>query len=612
MSYYRSLGLVREPFSSSPDPDMLYRARPHLECLQHMEIAVRLRRGLNVALGEVGTGKTTLARELIRLLGRDGDMAVHFLDDPYYPSPAEFLMALGRLFGRDVSAVGRDTWLLREAVKAALLDVSGAGERIVTLVVDEGQKLTRPCLEILRELLNFETNTQKLLQIVIFAQTEFAATLASMHNFEDRINFRYTLTPLTREQTRRMIEARLALCSPDGRTPPLFTRFALARIHRLGKGYPRRIVRLCHHAMLLAVGYGKARIGWAMVGRAARQERRPARRTRRSGIAWSVPAAVAGTMCALAGVLALGLAGPDLAGPARDALARGRDLLAGKAAAAPVASVPPYETRMPVTPPAAAGMPARPLPQPGSGMLAAARSSGPEGGRDAVLSPDRGAALSLAAAGQSEEDTEPVIVVSAQETPAAPATPAVAGAPGRADAPRELGQAVMRPGWLVSRQAARLYGAGSPRVLAEIVRANPGVDCDRVRAGDRLAFPAIACDAPPRNAFLVSLGQADSLEKAFELFDRHREAGTSLAVLSSYHPATGLRFDVVLSDLFHSRLAAEAARGGLARGLASRAAVVGGYPDGTVFFTDTASWTSRRPADKPAATVAARQVASRP
>ena len=606
MSYYRALGLVREPFSSSPDPDMLYKARPHLECLQQMEIAVRLRRGLNVVLGEVGTGKTTLARELARLLDRDGDMRVLVMDDPYYPSPAEFLMALARLLERDVSGVGRDTGLLREAVRDALLAAAGGGERIVTLIVDEGQKLTRRSLEILRELLNFEADGQKLLQIVIFAQTEFEATLAAMRNLEDRINFRCVLHPLTREQTRRMIETRLALCRPDGDAPPLFTRFALGRVHRLGKGYPRRIMRLCHHAMLLAVGYGKTRVGWLMVGRAARQERRPARPVPRSGIAWSVPAAVAGTMCALAGVLALGLTVPDPAGSARDMLSRGRALCFGQAPVAPVAAVRGYETRMPVTPPDASATSPEAAPPAGSGSLALAAAAVPATARETAPGPDLSSPLAVARL--SEEDMEQIIVVAAESSPSAHAPQTSRPV----DGPRELGRAVMRPGWLVSRQAARLYGAGTPQVLAEISRANQGLDCDRVRAGDALVFPAIPCEAPPRDAFLVSLGQADSLEAAFELLDNRRGAGASPMLLGSYHPATGLRFDVVLPEVFSSRFAAEAARGGLSKKLAARASVLAGHREGAVYFTDTASWTSRRPADRPATTVAVRQVASRP
>lgn len=71
MNYFKVLGLVKEPFSNSPDPEFFFQSRKHVSCLQKLEIAVRMRRGLNVVMGEVGTGKTTLSRQLIRKFSED-------------------------------------------------------------------------------------------------------------------------------------------------------------------------------------------------------------------------------------------------------------------------------------------------------------------------------------------------------------------------------------------------------------------------------------------------------------------------------------------------------------------------------------------------------------
>ncbi|MYL82412.1 tol-pal system protein YbgF [Desulfovibrio aerotolerans] len=365
MSYYQALGMTREPFSNSPDPDMLYRSRTHLECLQHMEIAVRLRRGLNVVLGEVGTGKTTLSRELARLLAQDGDLEAHLLDDPYCPSATEFLLSLARLFGLDTAAIGRDAALLKDALKASLLTRSQDGQRIVTLLIDEGQKITPECLELLRELLNFETNTHKLLQIVIFAQTEFEEILLERPNLDDRVNYRYRLQPLDRLQTRRMIETRLALCTPDGKVPAVFTRLALRRIHKLTGGYPRKIVRLCHLSMLLAVGFGKRRIGWGLVGRASRRE------SCGPGRVWLRRLAVAGAAGGLVALtLHFGPALPDARQAALDALGRLQTQLtalafdpAAKAVARePVAPGTPEKAAIAAAPQAEKAKPAQALP----------------------------------------------------------------------------------------------------------------------------------------------------------------------------------------------------------------------------------------------------------
>ena len=271
MSYYLAMGLTREPFSNSPDPDMLYRSRTHLECLQHMEIGVRLRRGLNVVLGAVGAGKTTLARELTRVLGADGDIEAYLLDDPACAATTDFLLSILALFGLDAASMWRDPMILKEVVKAELARRSGDKGRTVALIIDEGQKITPDCLELLRELLNFETATHKLLQIVIFAQSEFEETLAARPNLDDRVNYRYRLECLNRAETGRMIETRLAHCAPEGEAPAVFTAAALRRIHRRTGGHPRKIVRLCHLSMLLAVGFGKPRVSWWLVGRAERE-----------------------------------------------------------------------------------------------------------------------------------------------------------------------------------------------------------------------------------------------------------------------------------------------------------------------------------------------------
>ncbi|EHJ47451.1 AAA ATPase [Solidesulfovibrio carbinoliphilus subsp. oakridgensis] len=681
MSYYKALGLLREPFSNSPDPDLLYRARTHLECLQHMEIAVRLRRGLNVVLGEVGTGKTTLGRELARLLAEDGSVEVHFLDDPYQPTPLDFLKALSRLFGLDGGEAADDAGLLRETLKAGL-SARGEGDRIVALIVDEGQKMTPECLELLRELLNVETNTHKLLQIVIFAQTEFEDVLAARPNLDDRVNFRYRLLPLDRGETRRMIETRLALCTPDGLVPPVFTPLALRRIHRLTRGYPRKIVRLCHLSMLLAVGFGKPRIGWGLVGRAARQSRGGAR-------AWLRPAAVAGTLgaAALAGLL---FHGPGLPGARQTALGlllRATAALEGGSAAslAPKASLPvasflqepagtpqaPEETapgmdgvsvdgsweEAEVAEPAATGQtaesvpaaraaeadvaarpepaseraeaaPATPgqrftawalraetvprpaaaasrRPAPDAAAAVPAETAGPSRATAPLSRQGLGAALDLATAAFPPDAPEQVIVIAAEgagNAAAADARPAEA-------APETLGTCVVRPGWTVSRLANKLYGNGGRQVLAQLAKANPGLDFERVRAGDAVVYPALAAKAPPAGSYLVKVAGVADLEEGFASIAKWKEKfGLALSLYCTGHPGAGLRVEVVLPALFPNRDAAGEALAALPAELAGQAALVGGYPAGTTFYTDLGEGKVRRTGKAP---VPARQVAER-
>ncbi len=670
MSYHLALGLEREPFSNSPDPDLLYRAKSHLECLQHMEIAVRLRRGLNVVLGEVGTGKTTLGRELVRILGADPDIEVHFLDDPYHASPVEFLEALCRLFAIDPAPLGRDAGLLREALKSGLLARSADGRRIVALIVDEGQKITPECLELLRELLNFETNTHKLLQIVMFAQTEFEDVLAARPNLDDRVNFRYRLLPLDRRQTRRMIETRLTLCAPNGQAPAIFTPLAMRRIHRLTRGYPRKIVRLCHLSMLLAVGYGKARIGWGLVGRAARDARSgPGLWLRRAALAGGFAAAVAAGYS--------GLVGPGLSGleqKALDLYGQGRAYLAAAmppvapqavavapdtretpvaadadlaaapetapvadivdigAPAAPMAEAPaaalalakapgqpataasaaaPAVAPAPVAantfaaPPAASTrvLPENPVAAHASGRTAGEAAAAPAAAAPHITSPGLGAALELASAALPPDAKEQVIVVTTEDglpampqpvgqlaaPPVLPATPLAApasavAAPGASD---RIGEASVRPGWALSRLAARIYGNGGRPVLSAIAKANPGVDMARLRAGEFLVYPAIAAKAPPAGSCLVKLASADSLEQGLTIIARAKDRNNlSLSLFCTKGPGAQARFDVVLTALFPDQAQAQTALAALPPDLAARATLLTGFPEGTTYYTD--------------------------
>ena len=606
MSYYQALGLEREPFSNSPDPDLLYLAPSHLECLQHMEIAVRLRRGLNVVLGEVGTGKTTLGRGLVRLLSDDESIDVHFIDDPYHATPEDFLLALARLFGLDPEPLGRDGALLREALKSELFRRGEDEGRTVALIVDEGQKITPACLELLRELLNFETNTHKLLQIVLFAQNEFEGMLAARPNLEDRVNFRYRLRPLSRAQTRLMIERRLALCAPEGGSPAIFTPLALYRIYRLTHGYPRKIVRLCHLSMLQAVGACRRRIGWELVGRAAGDQRGPV------GLWLRRSALAAG--CALAGGLlvvvlygerwtqvrqsaralkqAVALLLPQsspvpapVPAPAVPA-ALPHDVAAGQEASVRQAVLPGGNAAAAV--PDGSPVPAARQPEQGQAPAAAAdmAAAAPAAATDSAPAqpPVAPVPAAPAAAGQAvpettDAKTAPVV---AQER-AKGETPAPAAAEGRT-LPGQLGAGAVPAGYTASWLAARVYGSSGKAVLDRLAAANAGMDMNHIRAGETMVYPIIDAEAPPRGCFLVKVAGAKSLEEGLEFIARYRDRKV-FSLFCTRQPDATLHFDVVLPNLYPTRAQAEAALSGLPPDVAAQAVSVENYPAGTTYFT---------------------------
>jgi general secretion pathway protein A len=266
MEYFKILNLIKEPFSNSPEPELFYQSPQHVDCLQKLELAVRLRRGLNVVIGDVGTGKTTLCRQLIQRFSSDENIETHLLLDPHFSKSSEFLYTLSEMLTGAGSGVHDLTeWELRERIKNHLFDKGVGKDQGIILIIDEGQKIPDFGIEILRELLNYETNEYKLLQIVIFAQKEFRQTLDKHPGFEDRIDVSYGLGPLNFRDTRSMIRYRLEKSSEAGKSNVKITYSALRAIFRFTEGYPRKIVTLCHQIILALIIQNKNTAGWFLV-----------------------------------------------------------------------------------------------------------------------------------------------------------------------------------------------------------------------------------------------------------------------------------------------------------------------------------------------------------
>lgn len=265
MSYYRILGFKAEPFSNTPDPGLFYQSRQHTEVLRQLQTAIRLKRGLNVIIGDVGTGKTTISRQLIRTLSRSPDIDCSLVLDPGFTTVRGLLIHMLELLTGSKGQTDWDEAFLKEKIKQHLFS-QGLDKGITTVVIiDEGQKLIPDNIEILRELLNFETNDQKLLQIIIFAQEEFEQTLNRTGNFNDRINFRYHLKGLNFWETKGMIQYRLKRCFMAGRQRPLFSMAAFAAIYDKTGGSPRKIIHLCHQVLLALIIREKKKAGFLLV-----------------------------------------------------------------------------------------------------------------------------------------------------------------------------------------------------------------------------------------------------------------------------------------------------------------------------------------------------------
>ena len=256
MSYYRLLNLKKEPFSTSPDPALFYESDAHKAALYRLQVSIKLKRGLSLVLGDVGTGKTTLSRRLFQVLKKEKRVSSHLMLNPFYENEDEFVGALLTLF-----KIQQEPGLLSvaeslEAIERFLYEKSVTEKETVVLLIDEAQRLSPGALEVLRALLNYETNEFKLLQLVLMGQLELLPRLKEMKNFWDRISYGTMIAPLDIADTEGMINFRMREAGQSSRHS-LFTPSAIQEIYRYSQGYPRRITMICHDALELLVLSGK-------------------------------------------------------------------------------------------------------------------------------------------------------------------------------------------------------------------------------------------------------------------------------------------------------------------------------------------------------------------
>jgi general secretion pathway protein A len=265
LSYYRALGLKKEPFSSSPDPALFYQSEGHKAALYRLQVAIKLKRGMSLILGDVGTGKTTLSRRLFQVVKKEKNVSSHLMLNPFYETEAEFLTAVLRLFRIAPESGPLSVVESLELIERFLYEKGVNENETVVLLIDEAQVLTSASLELLRALLNYETNEHKLLQLILMGQMELLPRVKAMNNFWDRICYRSVIPPLDMSDTEGMITFRLREAGHTTRRS-LFTPRAIQEIYHYSQGYPRRITNICHDALELLVVSGKKDVDEAIIG----------------------------------------------------------------------------------------------------------------------------------------------------------------------------------------------------------------------------------------------------------------------------------------------------------------------------------------------------------
>ncbi|HTY92316.1 MAG TPA: AAA family ATPase [Steroidobacteraceae bacterium] len=263
--YLAFFGLNEKPFAITPDPRYLFLSERHAEALAHLLYGITEAGGFVQLTGEVGTGKTTVVRSLLAQTPKHAEIAL--ILNPRMTAP-EFLLTICEELGIGVqdSATGSLKDLV-DILSQYLLRAHGGGKRVV-LVVDEAQNLAPEVLEQVRLLTNLETNTQKLLQIILIGQPELRDLLDrnDMRQLAQRITGRYHLCPLTSRETAAYVRHRLRVA---GATADIFTPQALREVHRLARGVPRLINVLSDRALLGAYTQDRHQVGASFIRRAA-------------------------------------------------------------------------------------------------------------------------------------------------------------------------------------------------------------------------------------------------------------------------------------------------------------------------------------------------------
>ena len=242
-------GLKERPFTLVPDPDYLFLGSQHKLARAYLEYGLKERMGFVVLTGEVGTGKTTLIKSLLREKEATQRLGVLYQTSVEAEDLLDLLLKEFQVRGHFANRAAR-----LGAFNQFLLSSHARGEHVV-LVVDEAQNLGSKALEELRLLSNLQTDKEPLLQVILVGQPGLRERLRhpALRQLAQRVTIHYHLRPLDQDETKDYIRFRLARAGGSG----IFTTSALDKLYEFTQGVPRRINAWCDLA--LVAGYAEGR-----------------------------------------------------------------------------------------------------------------------------------------------------------------------------------------------------------------------------------------------------------------------------------------------------------------------------------------------------------------
>ena len=252
--YRAFFNLMDAPFNITPNPRFLLMTKHHREAYNALIYGIQERKGFIQLTGEVGSGKTTLCRAVLDYLGKSVDTAL--ILNPSL-TETQLLRAILHDFGIDVK--GRDRLAYIEKLNEFLLQRTSEGMN-VALLIDEAQNLSPQVMEQVRLLSNLETNSHKLIQIVLAGQPELDQRLSrpELRQLRQRITVRYHLPALTESEVTAYISHRLKTAGAD-ESHIQFADKAIEAVYKYSRGIPRMINAVCDSS-LMAAYVGSTRI----------------------------------------------------------------------------------------------------------------------------------------------------------------------------------------------------------------------------------------------------------------------------------------------------------------------------------------------------------------
>lgn len=244
--YFEFFGLERDPFLDTADPYFYCEFGALRKAKDRLYASVDASRGLTVILGDPGTGKTSLSGALEQELLADDRVVLAKILDPAFATEVEFLVAIGRVFG--LALPPRSSAALKNALKNFFFETAILEKRNLVLTIDEAQNLSDENLEALRLLLNYHVPQRKLLNILLFGQSELAERIRAKGNLEDRVDGWIRLERLDPGMASAVLDFRLAKAGLPAERQ-FFTPDARALMVEAAEGLPRRLTMLAHAAM---------------------------------------------------------------------------------------------------------------------------------------------------------------------------------------------------------------------------------------------------------------------------------------------------------------------------------------------------------------------------